>query len=78
MKSGNLVVQMSFPYIEMADSHPKFIERPMKVQLKEELKTAAAAAGASGTPEQKIAPQEVRQSRDQQLKRTEQRQTFFE
>jgi type IV secretory pathway TraG/TraD family ATPase VirD4 len=78
MKSGNLVVRMSFPYIEMADSHPKFIERPMKAQLKEELKTAAAAAGASGTPEQKIAPQEVKQSRDQQLKRTEQRQTFFE
>jgi type IV secretory pathway TraG/TraD family ATPase VirD4 len=78
MKSGNLVVRMSFPYIEMADSQPKFIERPMKAQLKEELKTAAAAAGADGTPEQKIAPQEVKQSRDQQLKRTEQRQTFFE
>jgi type IV secretory pathway TraG/TraD family ATPase VirD4 len=78
MKSGNLVVRMSFPYIEMADSQPKFIERPMKAQLKEELKTAAAAAGANGTPEQKIAPQEVKQSRDQQLKRTEQRQTFFE
>jgi type IV secretory pathway TraG/TraD family ATPase VirD4 len=78
MKSGNLVVRMSFPYIEMADSHPKFIERPMKAQLKEELKTTAAAAGVSGTPEQKIAPQEVKQARDQQLKRTEQRQTFFE
>jgi type IV secretory pathway TraG/TraD family ATPase VirD4 len=78
MKSGNLVVRMSFPYIEMADSQPKFIERPMKAQLKEELKTVAAAAGADGTPEQKIAPQEVKQSRDQQLKRTEQRQTFFE
>ena len=78
MKSGNLVVRMSFPYIEMADGQPKFIERPMKAQLKEELKTPAAAAGANGTPEQKIAPQEVKQSRDQQLKRTEQRQTFFE
>jgi type IV secretory pathway TraG/TraD family ATPase VirD4 len=78
MKSGNLVVRMSFPYIEMADSQPKFIERPMKAQLKEELKTAAAAAGANGTPEQKIALQEVKQARDQQLKRTEQRQRFFE
>jgi type IV secretory pathway TraG/TraD family ATPase VirD4 len=80
LKHGNEVVRMSFPYIELPDRQPKFIQRAMKTELKEELKTAAAAAG--GTPEQKIAPQiapqEVKQAREQQLKRTEQRQTFFE
>jgi type IV secretory pathway TraG/TraD family ATPase VirD4 len=79
LKNGNEVVRMSFPYIELPERQPKFIQRAMKAELKEELKTAAAAAGAtSGTPEQKIAPQEVKQAREQQLKRTEQRQTFFE
>jgi type IV secretory pathway TraG/TraD family ATPase VirD4 len=83
LKNGNEVVRMSFPYIELPERQPKFIQRAMNAELKEELKTAAAAAGAtSGTPEQKIAPQiapqEVKQARDQQLKRTEQRQTFFE
>jgi len=29
MKTGNLVVPMSFPYIQLSDKHPKFIERTM-------------------------------------------------
>jgi type IV secretory pathway TraG/TraD family ATPase VirD4 len=84
LKSGNEVVRMSFPYIELPERQPKFIQRAMKTELKEELKAAAAAAGANGgTPEQKIAPQiapqEVKQTREQQLKRTEPRQQdFFE
>jgi hypothetical protein len=83
LKNGNEVVRMSFPYIELPDRQPKFIQRAMKTELKEELKAVAAAAGASGASstgagEQKIAPQEVKQGREQQLKRTEQRQHFFE
>jgi type IV secretory pathway TraG/TraD family ATPase VirD4 len=78
LKNGNEVVRMSFPYIELPERQPKFVQRVMKTELKEELKVAAAAAGAAGTSEQKIAPQEVKQGREQQLKRTEQRQTFFE
>jgi type IV secretory pathway TraG/TraD family ATPase VirD4 len=78
LKNGNEVVRMSFPYIELPERQPKFVQRVMKTELKEELKAAAAAAGAAGTAEQKLAPQEVKQGREQQLKRTEQKQTFFE
>jgi type IV secretory pathway TraG/TraD family ATPase VirD4 len=85
LKSGNEVVRMSFPYIELPEKQPKFIQRVMKTELQEELKAAAAAAGANGgKPEQKLAPQippqERKQAQEQQLKRTEpgQQQTFFE
>jgi type IV secretory pathway TraG/TraD family ATPase VirD4 len=81
LKSGNEVVRMSFPYIELPERQPKFIQRVMKTELKEELKTLAAAAGASGGPEQKIAPQippqEIKQGREQQLQRTAPKQQHF-
>jgi len=78
LKSGNLVVRMSFPYIELPSVQPVFIERPMKAQLKEKVETVAVAAGASGTPEQKLAPQEVKQTCEQQVKRgTVNRQEHF-
>jgi len=78
LKSGNEVVRMSFPYIELAERQPKFLQRVMKAEPKEEPKAAAAAAGANG-PEQKIAPQEIKQGRDQQLQRTASKpQHFFE
>lgn len=81
LKNGNEVVRMSFPYIELPDKQPKFIQRAMKAELKEELKSAAAAAGANGTPEQKIAPQippqEIKQGREQQLQRTAPKQQHF-
>ena len=81
LKSGNEVVRMSFPYIELPDRQPKFIQRVMKTELKEELKTVAAAAGANGGPEQKIAPQippqEIKQGREQQLQRTAPKQQHF-
>jgi type IV secretory pathway TraG/TraD family ATPase VirD4 len=77
LKNGNEVVRMSFPYIELPDKQPKFIQRAMKTELREELKSAAAAAGANGGPEQKIAPQEVKQTREQQLQRTAPKQQHF-
>jgi type IV secretory pathway TraG/TraD family ATPase VirD4 len=76
LKNGNLVVRMSFPYIELPEKQPKFIER-----------TSPAVSGiAPGTlpqeknddpPAQKISPQEVKQTRHKQLNRAEQ-QRFFE
>jgi hypothetical protein len=84
LKSGNLVVRMSFPYIEVANPEPAYIARAAQPQprRKEERKTtAAAAAGANGgTPQEKISPpHEQRQSEQQQVKRTAQKQEqFFE
>ncbi len=80
LKSGNLVVRISFPYTVIANKQPAFIEREIKQtpRPKEEPKAVAAAAGASSDlAEQKIAPQEVNQTGEQNLKRTEQRQQYF-
>jgi hypothetical protein len=60
---------MSFSFVELPDSHPSFIQRPMEMPRKEERKTAAAAAGANGTLEQKLASQDGKQSREQELRR---------
>src|SRR5712691_6648211 len=52
MKTGNLVVPLNFPFIQLLDKHPKFIERTMRSEPRKELKAAAAPAGASnGVPE---------------------------
>jgi hypothetical protein len=80
LKSGNLVVRMSFPYTVLANKQPAFIEREIirTPRPKEESKTiSAAAAASSDLAEQKIAPQEVKQTHEQHLKRTEQRQQHF-
>ena len=31
LKSGNLVVRMSFPFIELPAKHPKYIPRPTEI-----------------------------------------------
>jgi hypothetical protein len=78
LKHRNLVVRMSFSFVELPDSHPAFIERPMEMPRKEERKTAAAAAaGATGTPEQKLTSQDVKQSREQELRRNRAAQEHF-
>ena len=80
LKTGNLVVPMSFPYIQLADKQPKFIERKVSVEPRKEMKAPAnkdrtATDGAAQT----VVPQEVKHTREKQLKRTEQRQhRFFE
>lgn len=80
MKTGNLVVPLSFPFMQLPDKHPKFIERTMRSGPRKEMKAVAAAAGAnSGVPEHTGEPQEVKQIREKQLRRTEQQQQrFFE
>ena len=77
LKNGNLVVRMSFPYIELPEKQPKFIERPSPA-------VSRIAPGAlpqeknNAPPAQKSSPQEVKQTRQKQLNRTEQQQRFFE
>jgi hypothetical protein len=70
LKSGNLVVRMSFPFVELPTKHPKYIQRPAEIRPEEPPKTAAAAAGAGGGPEQKLTQQEIQQDREQELKRS--------
>jgi type IV secretory pathway TraG/TraD family ATPase VirD4 len=70
LKSGNLVVQMSFPFIELPTKHPKYIQRPTEIHPEEPPKTAATAAGAGGGPEQKFVQHEIKQDRDQELTRS--------
>ncbi len=77
LKHRNLVVRMSFSFVELPDSHPAFIERPMEMPRKEERKTAAAAAGATGSSEQKLASHDVKQSRERELRRSRTAQDHF-
>lgn len=80
LKTGNLVVPMRFPYIQLADKQPKFIERKISREPRKGMKappnTDRTANNAAG---QTVVPQEVKHTREKQLKRTEQRQQpFFE
>jgi hypothetical protein len=69
LKHRNLVVGMSFSIVELPDSDPSFIQRPMEMPRKEERKTAAAAAGANSNLEQKLVSQDGNQSPEQELRR---------
>jgi hypothetical protein len=70
LKSGNLVVRMSFPFIELPTKHPKYIQRPAEIRAEDPPKTATAAAGAGSISEQKLTQHEVRQDREQELTRS--------
>jgi hypothetical protein len=70
-------VGMSFSIVELPDSHPSFIQRPMEMPRKEERKTATATAGATGSSEQKLAWRDVQQSREQELRRSGTAQDHF-
>jgi type IV secretory pathway TraG/TraD family ATPase VirD4 len=82
LKSGNLVVRMNFPYTVLANQQSAFIQRDITqtIPSREEPKAAATAAGAgNGLAGETIAPQELKQSHEQQLKRADLReQHFFE
>jgi hypothetical protein len=70
LKSGNLVVRMSFPFVELPIMHQRFIQRPTEIRPEKPPKTPAAREGASGGPEQKLTQQEIKQDREQELKQS--------
>src|ERR1700722_3671494 len=77
LKNENLVVRMSFPYIELPEKQPKFIERNTPALPGTAPRTLPP--GENDDPHaQKILPQEVTQTRQKQLNRAEQQQRFFE
>jgi Type IV secretion-system coupling protein DNA-binding domain len=77
LKSGNLVVRMSFPIIALPSRHPAYLQRPMEIQTDKPSMAAAVAAATSGTPEQRLTPHEISQSPQQVLKRSGSRQGHF-
>jgi type IV secretory pathway TraG/TraD family ATPase VirD4 len=77
LKNGNLVVRMSFPYVELPEKQPKFIERT-KQPIPESTSKPLPPKKDDDLHEQKLTPQEVKQTRQKQLNRAEQQQRFFE
>jgi type IV secretory pathway TraG/TraD family ATPase VirD4 len=76
LKNGNLVVRMNFPYIELPEKQPKFIERSTPAVLGTALRILPQEKNDDPHAE-KISQQEVKQTRQKQLNRSEQ-QRFFE
>ena len=77
LKKGNLVVRMSFPFIELPPKQPKYIERPMRKRAEDLPRAGVAAVGTNEMPEQKISLNEVKQDREHQLARTGPTQEHF-
>ena len=80
LKTGNLVVRMSFPYTVVPEKQPKFIERRPKFSSATEVRAAVPIfATTIGSPEEKTTPNAVKQTRQKQVNRTrQQEQHFFE
>jgi len=73
MKSGNLVVQLSFPYLKLPKIQPAFVERGIDWQPSLELPGPQdERTGSSGGPAQKLTPREQKQGQEQ-AKRTPKR-----
>jgi type IV secretion system coupling TraD/TrwB family protein len=80
LKTGNLVVPMSFPYVQLPEKQPKYVERQMNMQPRQSAKPLRNPDKPcdEGTTV-KVSPHEVKQIRERELKRSEQRhQRFFE
>jgi len=78
LKKGNLVVRMNFPFIELPSKQPKYIERLIKKPSLTVLKSKAVET--TETNEQKVAPQEIKNTHDHHLGRSAsaQQEHFFE
>src|SRR5260370_41206485 len=59
LKSGNLVVRMSFAFTELQTKHPKYIQRPAEIRPEEPPKTATVAADAAGGTKRKLTEPEI-------------------
>ena len=70
LKKGNLVVRMTFPFIELPTRQPKYIERPIEKKQAEMPPKSAAAIGTTEANEQKLAPPEITKANDHHLGRT--------
>jgi type IV secretory pathway TraG/TraD family ATPase VirD4 len=65
MKSGNLVVRLSFPYLKLPRTQPAFVERNIDWQPSVEPSAPETGrTGGSGGPAQKLTPQEQKQAQE--------------
>ena len=85
MKSGNAVVQLSFPYVKVPKAQPALIERVTEALPEEPPKAAAAAAGADGSstsdrmlPQPAAQAQKPRQEQSVEQALTPRKKRFFE
>ncbi|MGH9826325.1 MAG: type IV secretion system DNA-binding domain-containing protein [Blastocatellia bacterium] len=78
LKKGNLVVRMNFPFIELPAKQPKYVERP--IQKSSLTLSTPLAAGSADANEQKLTPQEMKQTYNHHLGRaaSSQQEHFFE
>jgi len=70
LKSGNLVVRLSFPYTDLPEIQPGFVERHIDWQRSGEPSAAATSASVTGRPgsagpAQKLTPNEQKQAQEQ-------------
>jgi hypothetical protein len=80
-KCGNLVVRISFPYLELPERHPSFLERKAPSGSAEESQTRAAQSKApllpnSGAPDATRTPSTKPQAPGETQQQAEQ-QKFF-
>ena len=64
LKLGNLVVRLHVPFIDLPSLHPAFIERP--IQTRAAAFPVAAPVESSGTPAQRLTPQNLIQTPERQ------------
>ena len=78
LKKGNLVVRMSFPFLELPAKQRKYIERQIQKPSLPDLKPKAVET--TETNEQKLIPQDIKKAHDHHLGRSvsAQHEHFFE
>jgi type IV secretion system coupling TraD/TrwB family protein len=59
LKSGNLVVRMSFPFIQLPTKQPKYVQRPVEIRPERPPRGTSSAARTDGTPGQELAEHEI-------------------
>lgn len=74
LKCGNMVVRMSFPFIELPQKQPKFVERPAKTDSNAEPQEPSERLSGNAS---KTAPQEVGRAHREQLAGTKRGQGYF-
>jgi len=65
LKSGNLVVRLSFPYLELPKTQPGFVERNIDWQRGDEPSAPATERPGSSGPAQKLTSNEQKQAQEQ-------------
>lgn len=77
LTSGNLVVRMSFPFIQLPARHPKYIQRPVEIRPERPPRQTAFPQQANGTLAQELTQHEVTRDCERDLGRSDSDQEHF-